>query len=173
MHIKLVIACVFVCECSVFTCMSLLCVYVYGRYGYVICMYVFDVEGWPEPYIYTVYDRIYLVIFLPGTPYIHRIYRVLANPIDVALEQASPFSSFPLCSCHTLFPHSFLLIPFFSNSLFFSFPFCSFPFSSFPSCSCHTLFPCIAWHAEGTKHVSNLCTRICGCAVTCVLMLFL
>jgi hypothetical protein len=36
-------------------------------------------EGWSEPYIYTVYDRI-LVISLLKIPYIHRIIRVLANP---------------------------------------------------------------------------------------------
>jgi len=34
------------------------------------------IQGWPEPYIYTVY----LVIFLPKIPYIHCIYMVRANP---------------------------------------------------------------------------------------------
>ena len=31
-------------------------------------------SGWPEPYIYTPYVTIYLVISLPKLPYIHRIY---------------------------------------------------------------------------------------------------
>jgi hypothetical protein len=63
-------------------------------------------KGWPKGYAHTMHDRIYghfllnyhdlrrvdqnrkyapymtvyLVIFLPKTPYIHRIYIVLANP---------------------------------------------------------------------------------------------
>ena len=41
-------------------------------------------KGWPGPYIYTVYACI-LVIFLPKTPYIHRICMVLANPIYIGL----------------------------------------------------------------------------------------
>jgi hypothetical protein len=31
--------------------------------------------------IYTPYMTVYLVIFLPKIPYIHRMYMVLANPI--------------------------------------------------------------------------------------------
>ena len=38
-----------------------------------------DVQGWPEPYTYTVY----LVISLPKIPYMHRICMVLANPSGV------------------------------------------------------------------------------------------
>jgi len=41
--------------------------------------------GWPEPYIYTVFDRI-LNDFPAKKPYIHRIYMVLANPTDIDCE---------------------------------------------------------------------------------------
>jgi len=33
-------------------------------------------------YIYTPYMTVHLVIFLPKIPYVHRIYMVLANPIN-------------------------------------------------------------------------------------------
>ena len=45
-----------------------------------------NMKGWPEPYIYTVYDClfVYLVDILPKKPYIHRIYMVLANLINMS-----------------------------------------------------------------------------------------
>jgi len=36
--------------------------------------------------IYKPYMTVYLVIFLPKIPYIHRIYMVLANPTNVTLN---------------------------------------------------------------------------------------
>jgi hypothetical protein len=44
-----------------------------------------DKKGWPEPYIYTPYMTVYLVISLPKIPYTHRIYMVLANPTYMVL----------------------------------------------------------------------------------------
>jgi len=41
---------------------------------------VFNKQGWPEPYIYTVYDRIF-GDFPAKKTYTHRIHTVLANPI--------------------------------------------------------------------------------------------
>ena len=38
--------------------------------------------------IYTPYMTVYLVILLPKIPYIHRIYMVLANPINLVCAQA-------------------------------------------------------------------------------------
>jgi len=37
-----------------------------------------------QNHIYAPYMTVYLVNFLPKTPYIHRIYMVLASPIDVS-----------------------------------------------------------------------------------------
>jgi hypothetical protein len=51
-----------------------------------IYMYGVYTQGWPERYIYTVY----LVISLPKTPYIHRIYMVLANPIYTVFLAGKP-----------------------------------------------------------------------------------
>jgi len=52
-----------------------------------------DKKGWPEPYIYTPYMTVYLVISLPKIPYTHRIYMTLNNPI---LLKSSYF-----CMTHT------------------------------------------------------------------------
>ena len=48
-----------------------------------------DLKGWPEPYIYTYIYTVYLVISKPKIPYVHRIYMVLANPIDLACQAAN------------------------------------------------------------------------------------
>jgi hypothetical protein len=37
-------------------------------------------QGWPEPYIYTISDRIFGDFPAKNTVYLHRIYMVLANP---------------------------------------------------------------------------------------------
>jgi hypothetical protein len=48
-------------------------------------------QGWPEPYIHTVHDRIYGG-FLAKKTYVHRIYiyMVLANPILIYMVLANP-----------------------------------------------------------------------------------
>jgi hypothetical protein len=46
-------------------------------------------QGWPEPYINTVYDRMF-GISCPKMPYIHRIYMVLANPRYECVEVSLP-----------------------------------------------------------------------------------
>jgi len=43
-------------------------------------------QGWPEPHIYTVYDRISSDFPVPKVPCIHRMYMVLANPTYRAMS---------------------------------------------------------------------------------------
>jgi hypothetical protein len=41
--------------------------------------------GLARTYMYTPYMTVYLVTSLPKTPYIHRMYRVLANPTHLRI----------------------------------------------------------------------------------------
>jgi hypothetical protein len=53
-----------------------------------LCLHDTNAQGWPEPYIYIVYDRIF-GDFPAKIPYIHRIYMVLANPTNAAAVDAA------------------------------------------------------------------------------------
>jgi hypothetical protein len=63
------------------------------------------IQDWPEPYIYTVYGRICLVIFLPKIPYIHTVYVVLATLIVYLLCEAVVHVAIQPCACRPQLLH--------------------------------------------------------------------
>ena len=48
-----------------------------------MCLLLMSHEGWPEPYMYTVYDRTYGNFPAENTVYIHDVCMLLANPTHV------------------------------------------------------------------------------------------
>ena len=80
MVVAVLITCACLCKCTVACDPSVHMCRVGQHHIYTVC-----IRRVGQNRIYTPYMTVYLAIFLPKFPYIHRIYMVLANPMYTAL----------------------------------------------------------------------------------------